>query len=228
MAKDTAKAARKPATKAKSAASPGSKTPRKTFDWDAIEKEYRAGQLSNREIAAKYGPTETAIRKRAKRDGWTRDLRDQVRKATADKLVRAEVRKPDTQDDDRVVDQVSDRAVEIVLSHRKDIREGREMTSLLFEELRDGTANRVLLHELVDQIAESEEWNERARSAAMRAISLPQRAGVLRDLANSMKVLQGLERTAYNIDDKDKPKDPLDELLDAVMDRSRGVDGYGG
>src|SRR5690606_13754180 len=140
----------------------------------------------------------------------------------------AEVRKVDTQDDDRVVDQVSDRAVEIVLSHRKDIREGRDMTSLLFEELRDGTVNRVLLQELVGQIADSEEWNERAKSAAMRAISLPQRAGVLRDLANSMKVLQGLERTAYNIDDKDKPKDPLDELLDAVMDRSRGIDGYGG
>src|SRR5690606_16510539 len=112
----------------------------------------RAGQLSNCEISAKYGPTEGAIRKRAKRDGWTRDLRDQVRKATADKLVRAEVRKVDTQDDDRVVDQVSDRAVEIVLSHRKDIREGREMTSLLFEELRDGTVNRVLLQELVGQI----------------------------------------------------------------------------
>lgn len=41
-------------------------------DWEAIERDYRAGVLSLREIAIPNGITEGAIRKRAKRDGWER------------------------------------------------------------------------------------------------------------------------------------------------------------
>ena len=43
------------------------------IDWEAVEREYRAGQLSNRMIAEKHGISDTAIRKRAKRDGWERE-----------------------------------------------------------------------------------------------------------------------------------------------------------
>ena len=45
---------------------------RGTTDWEAIEREFRAGIRSLREIGAEYGVTEGAIRKRAKRDGWQR------------------------------------------------------------------------------------------------------------------------------------------------------------
>ena len=43
------------------------------IDWEAVEREYRAGQLSNRMIAEKHGISDTAIRKRAKRDRWERE-----------------------------------------------------------------------------------------------------------------------------------------------------------
>ena len=43
------------------------------IDWEAIERDYRAGILSVREIGAKCGCTHTAINKRAKRDGWERE-----------------------------------------------------------------------------------------------------------------------------------------------------------
>lgn len=52
---------------------------KKTPDWERIEADYRAGVLSLREIAAANGITEGAIRKRAKRDGWTRDLGAKIR-----------------------------------------------------------------------------------------------------------------------------------------------------
>ena len=41
-------------------------------DWEAIESAYRAGVLSLRDIGEKYGVTEGAIRKRAKKLGWVR------------------------------------------------------------------------------------------------------------------------------------------------------------
>ncbi|EPV0643484.1 TPA: hypothetical protein ACJI7E_002336 [Klebsiella pneumoniae] len=51
-----------------------------TPDWEAIESAYRAGALSLRDIGDKYGVTEGAIRKRAKKFGWVRKAGTQVRK----------------------------------------------------------------------------------------------------------------------------------------------------
>ncbi|MDH0356745.1 terminase small subunit [Morganella sp. GD04133] len=47
-------------------------------DWDAIKREYTAGELSIRAIAERYGVSDTAIRKAAKKDGWIKP--DRVRK----------------------------------------------------------------------------------------------------------------------------------------------------
>lgn len=49
-------------------------------DWEAIESAYRAGVLSLRDIGDKYGVTEGAIRKRAKKFDWVRKASTQVRK----------------------------------------------------------------------------------------------------------------------------------------------------
>lgn len=51
-----------------------------TPDWEAIESAYRAGVLSLRDIGDKYGVTEGAIRKRAKKFEWVRKAGTQVRK----------------------------------------------------------------------------------------------------------------------------------------------------
>lgn len=54
-----------------------------TPDWEAIESAYRAGVLSLRDIGDKYGVTEGAIRKRAKKFEWVRKAGTQVRKSGA-------------------------------------------------------------------------------------------------------------------------------------------------
>ena len=45
-------------------------------DWEAIHSLYRAGLLSVRSIAEQHGISDTAIRKQAKKLGWSRDLTD--------------------------------------------------------------------------------------------------------------------------------------------------------
>ncbi|WP_075338425.1 terminase small subunit [Yersinia enterocolitica] len=47
-------------------------------DWEAIKREYCAGQLSIRALAEKYGVSDTAVRKRAKADTWPKP--EKVRK----------------------------------------------------------------------------------------------------------------------------------------------------
>ncbi|MDA3833669.1 MAG: hypothetical protein PF495_09750 [Spirochaetales bacterium] len=53
---------------------------RKNFDWEYIEREFVAGQLSIMEIARQAGCSRQAISKRAARQGWSRDLTGQVNK----------------------------------------------------------------------------------------------------------------------------------------------------
>ena len=43
-------------------------------DWESIEQDYRVGLKTLRQIASENGVTHGAINKRAKRDGWERDL----------------------------------------------------------------------------------------------------------------------------------------------------------
>ena len=49
------------------------KSPRKNIDWEKIEAAYRAGRLSLREIGAEYGCSDTAIRKKAKKEEPKKD-----------------------------------------------------------------------------------------------------------------------------------------------------------
>lgn len=99
--------------------------PRKPIDWEAIEREYRAGQLSLREIGRQYELSEGAIRKRAKAERWERALSDKVRSAVREKLVRADGTQQGTQEqrtsDRQIVEGASLRGFELVTSHRRDL-----------------------------------------------------------------------------------------------------------
>ncbi|EFQ0523534.1 hypothetical protein ACPTC9_004487, partial [Shigella flexneri] len=63
-------------------------------DWEAIESAYRAGVLSLRDIGEKYGVTEGAIRKRAKKLDWARSGGTQVCKNGTQKRKVRTSRKP--------------------------------------------------------------------------------------------------------------------------------------
>ena len=96
-------------------------------DWERIEAEFRAGQLSVREIARQFGVTEGAIRKKAKAESWTRPLADKVREAVREKLVRAdgthEGTHPQRATNADIVSTASERGVQIRLSQRRDIEQ---------------------------------------------------------------------------------------------------------
>lgn len=47
---------------------------RSIVDWESVEREYRAGIRSLRDIGGEFGCTEGAIRKKAKEKDWSRDL----------------------------------------------------------------------------------------------------------------------------------------------------------
>lgn len=60
---------------------------RSSADWEIIERDYRAGIKTLRQIAVDHGITHGAVNKRAKRDGWTRSSAAAVKQIEAARSV---------------------------------------------------------------------------------------------------------------------------------------------
>lgn len=182
-------------------------------DWEAIEREYRAGVLSIREIAKRHGITDKAIRKHALKHGWTRDLTDRVREKVRTDLVRTPVRSEDRQEQVRtekeIVEDAAATVIALVREHRADLKEGRELATMLLSQLRMAAGNRDALIALIDEVVDEmpattgadRSKREAQRKALMAAVSLPTHVAALRDLSNVLKNIIPLERQAFNVDE---------------------------
>jgi hypothetical protein len=194
--------------------------PRKDVDWAAVENAYRAGIQSNRQIGDKYGTTEGAIRKRAKKEGWTKDLAPAVRQR-AKQMVRGDgtqaPRVRTAADDDKAVEQEALVAATVMTTHRKDIRQGREMVMVLLGELTQVTKHAEAIEDDIYEETAGEK-NPARRNAMLKAVSLGGRAGTIRDLSNALARLIPLERQAFNLDDKEGG----DDLAAAILALKHG------
>ena len=103
-------------------------------DWEAIEREYRAGQLSIRQIARQHGTRESTLRKRAQKQGWSRDLADVVRQRVQGDLVRS-AHPAHLLSDDAIVDYAAARGVEVVRQHRDHLGRLQRIATRLAQQL---------------------------------------------------------------------------------------------
>lgn len=164
-------------------------------DWEAIERAYRAGSLSIRNIAEKHGTKEGTIRSRAKKHGWQRDLTEQVKSSTNDKLSRSASRtivtREDARSDAEIIEEASTEAASVVLSHRAELAEWRMIAQKLCGTLAGMEIN-----------ASNHDKFARSLNAGVDA---------------QLKVIKG-ERQAYNLDTEDGDKDvsSLSDLMDEL------------
>lgn len=176
-------------------------------DWERVEAQYAVGTMSLREIAADHGNqiTEGAIRKRAKKYGWHRDLTVRVR-AKADALVRmTAVRSTSIADqtptETQIVEVEAQVQARIRLAHRVDITRMRALAIRLLGECEAETADPDLFAELGEMLrAPDDRGTDKLNDAYHKAISLPQRIKGVKDLADTLKTLVAMEREAFGID----------------------------
>ncbi|BBW87491.1 hypothetical protein U4K77_09420 [Klebsiella pneumoniae] len=194
-----------------------------TPDWEAIETAYRAGMMSLREIAAQHGISEGAIRKRAKRDDWSRDLAAKVKERADDLVRKAEVRKQvrtETALSERVLIEATAEVVAAVrMEHRGDIRRAREITNALFDELGAECADVDSLRKLGElMLSPDENGRDKLNEIYHSIISMPERVKAVKALSEALKNLIGLERQAYGIDgpEGDNSVKQLSELMDSL------------
>ncbi|WP_396001688.1 hypothetical protein [Escherichia coli] len=196
-----------------------------TPDWEAIESAYRAGVQSVREIASQHGITHGAINKRAKRDGWERDLKAKI-KAKADALVsKREV--STLVSTERVVSEriLIEANAEVIanvrMEHRGDIRRARTLTNSLLAELESECSDVDALNQLGELLRrEDDKGMDKLNDLYHKIISLPGRVKAMKDLADSLKNLIALERQAYSLDDQDAGKQsPIGDKSDDDLTR---------
>jgi hypothetical protein len=169
-------------------------------DWEAIEGMYRAGLLSVREIARSHGVSHVAILKRAKADGWSRDLTAKVRQQVTTALVTSEVTKEDLVTERQIVEAAAAQVIALVRSHRAEIGRNRAMITMLMGQLEMAAEHRDLLEQIIDEEEDgSTGASTKRREALFRAVALPAHAAVLKSLADTLKTVIGLEREAFNV-----------------------------
>lgn len=191
-------------------------------DWNRIERLYRAGILSLREIARECNMSEATLRYHAKKNGWKRDLTDEVRKTTRTKMVENLAKVFDDGKgvidhlknitDEQIIEEASRTQVEVVRQHQRTLGSGHSLAMRMLNELDVTTTHRGEMEEMIKSTIAP-----RRQGAALAAISLPQRAAVMRDLATAVRLWVTLERQAFNIaDDRDKGTNDEQRKLDEM------------
>lgn len=195
----------------------------KFIDWEAIEKHYRAGLKSLRTIGDEYGITEAAIRKRAKRDLWTRNLEEKIQLRAQEKVRKALVRKPGTQltreSETRTIEDYSTVVSAVDLRQREDVQMAMDTARGMLVEL--ATLSRPDLMSMLERFADefdesSPAYKDKANEMYRYIISLPGRIKMAKELAATHGVYVPLQRKIYKLDDDASSKSSVDDLLERI------------
>ncbi|MCI1908990.1 MAG: terminase [Acetobacter fabarum] len=150
--------------------------PKKTeTDWHTIEADFRAGVLSNRQIAKKHGVAESTLRKRIASGGWVRNPAQKVRTKTkvahqpAHNLQKTLPRpqQKSLPPSSRSVANLDDRTEQLV--------------SRLLGEVEDTTAHLGEISNAIE-VETADDNSSRRRDAMLKAISTKERAETVRTL----------------------------------------------
>lgn len=148
------------------------------IDWVEIERDYRTGTLSLRELGAWYSVSEGAIRKRAKKLGW---VRENVSAGTQSK-VRTE-REPEPEKvyvgTILTAENASPEAI---------VGRGRNLVLRMMDELEATTSRQGELECLIEMAVDGGDPGKQ-REALRQAVSLNQRSQIVKALATAAKTL---------------------------------------
>lgn len=171
-------------------------TDKPTAHWPTIEADFRAGIKSIRQIAREHGLSEAAIRKRARIEGWARDLSAAIQ-AKADELVRNEAVRTEVRNANRVPDKVvvdanANAVYRVQMAHRAGLTKLSDLRDTLLAELTAAAAPEA-------KTASAPPGTENPPEAAA-GLTLPARIGSLKQLAEVDEKIRRGEREAYGID----------------------------
>lgn len=208
---------------------------KKVIDWERIEVDFRAGVMSLREIADRYGITHGAINKRAKRDGWERDLNAKIKAKAAilvsKQAVSSEVSTKTLVTEKEVVEANATAIANVIRGHRAGIGKLQAMCDSMTEELTAQGMSSEDMRNLAEILAiqstqEGEEVDEkdvnRRLASFIKLLGLDSRADTFKKLVEAKKNLVTLERLVFGLgegtgEDPANNKNLTDEQVSAKL-----------
>jgi len=202
---------------------------KKPVDWQAIERDYRAGILSLREMAALHGISHVSIKKKADKQQWSRDLTKRIH-ARADEIVNAATTMVNSESassalakDNDKVDSNGQLVANVRLGHRKHISRLLNLSASMLTELEMQSVDPALLKEFGEMMRNPNEFGQdRLNDLYQKIISTPGRVDTTKKLAETMRLAIGLEREAWGMDLKgadEPPKTSMAAWLDQMQSR---------
>jgi len=200
-----------------SAASVAARPPRSSYDWEAVERDYRTGKYSLQELSEKHGPKFTTIGQRAARHRWKQDLSEVVRVATQTEIARR------TLIDEGYVEKVQGDLREtieataafnatVAITHRKQLARLRNAMGEMVEELASITGVPLAPGVTLDDVALVAGLTAKDTAALLRTPTLGYRVQVAEKLAGAMSKTILLERQIHGLDAV-----PEDQTFEARM-----------
>lgn len=210
-------------------------------DWTWIRREWEADIRSTRQIAAQSTlagrkVSHAAIEKRANKEGWQRknlgpEVRREVEKRLAAAAIPVDRVDTDGSDSASIVEAAALQGVEVIRQHRSTIGRARRVVEGFLEELEAGSRAPAELRTFIEQATEPprnapaatrEELAER-RAQLMKLVGLQGRVVIAREVSHSLHRLVGLERQAFNLNDKSAAApDSIEERLRLLEEQDNG------
>jgi hypothetical protein len=214
--------AKKPAAPKKAA---GAAVPaRRTTDWDAVERDYRTGKFTQRELADKYGVTHGAVGKQARARGWKKDLTEEIRRATNAKLTEQLVCSEVAKGSQQVANTIAAAAevnTRVILGHRAGLQAITNVKRTLLSQIEQAASLLPDLAEVIEMVRQPDDNGmDRANDALRKAMSRSALVDDLKKLADVDEKVRKGEREAFALDedpDKRKPEDDRPKLTDVEL-----------
>ena len=218
------------------------KAARAEVDWELIERQYRAGTQSVRQLADTHGVSHTLINRKAKQQGWVKDLGPAVKAAADRKVLEADaaaaavstegvstaVSKLRTETETQLIETEAQLQFNVRMQHRRDIAETRNLFNALLYEVKDQTFHLEDLERLGELLDETD-VNDRGtlivdklNQIYRKVISTPGRVDSAKKLSDILSTVIRLEREAFGIGADAGGMDDMESVLDRIA-KKRGL-----
>ena len=199
---------------------------RKRVDWEAVERDFRTGKFTQRELADKYGVTHGAVGKRARDHGWQKDLTAEIRQATNAKLVQELVSKEVAKGSQEVSNTVLAAAEinkNVILAHRDGLNRITSVKQALLGQIEQAAANMVELSEVIEMVRNPDENGiDRANDMMRKAMGRSALVDDLKKLTEVDERVRKGEREAFGLDVEAAPQEKgLADLATDELKRMR-------
>jgi len=190
----------------------GISTPKKRkTDWEAVERDYRTGKFTLRELGEKHGANHSLIGRNARDRGWTQDLAVAITQATnaalVNELVSTEVHKS-TQKVHTTVQAAAELNKNVILGHRTGLNKLTTIKAKLLSQIEQAADNMAELTDIIEMARNPDENGmDRVNDALKKAMGRSSLVDDLKKLSDIDEKVRKGEREAFGLDDMDKDPD---------------------